>query len=131
MVGGSEFTTGNQFNRATQARLQPGSAFKPLYYSAAISSGRFTPATMINDAPVIFENDDGTPYIPLNYKGEWNGRVRLRTALARSMNVPSLKVLDAIGFAAAIERAAACSASKRRTKSRLRFRASIRSVWVS
>ncbi len=105
MVGGSGFNTGNQFNRATQAKLQPGSAFKPLYYSAAISSGRFTPATMIADAPVVFENDDGSPYIPLNYKGEWTGRVLLRTALARSMNVPSLKVLDAIGFDAAIERA--------------------------
>ena len=105
MVGGSEFGTGNQFNRATQAKVQPGSAFKPLYYSAAISSGRFTPATMITDAPALFVNDDGSPYIPLNYKGEWTGRVLLRTALARSMNVPSLKVLGAIGFDAAIERA--------------------------
>ena len=105
MVGGSEFGTGNQFNRATQAKVQPGSAFKPLYYSAAISSGRFTPATMITDAPAVFVNDDGSPYIPLNYKGEWTGRVLLRTALARSMNVPSLKVLEAIGFDAAIERA--------------------------
>ena len=105
MVGGSEFATGNQFNRATQAKVQPGSAFKPLYYSAAISSGRFTPATMITDAPAVFVNDDGSPYIPLNYKGEWTGRVLLRTALARSMNVPSLKVLEAIGFDAAIERA--------------------------
>ena len=105
IVGGSEFGTGNQFNRATQAKLQPGSAFKPLYYSAAISSGRFTPATMITDAPAVFVNDDGSPYIPLNYKGEWTGRVLLRTALARSMNVPSLKVLEAIGFDAAIERA--------------------------
>ena len=105
MVGGSKFETGNQFNRATQARLQPGSAFKPLYYSAAISSQRFTPASMIVDAPVVFVNDDGTQYVPLNYKGEWQGPVLLRTALARSMNVPSLKVLDGIGFDAAIERA--------------------------
>ena len=105
MVGGSEFGTGNQFNRATQAKLQPGSAFKPLYYSAAISTGSFTPATMITDAPAVFVNDDGSPYIPLNYKGEWTGRVLLRTALARSMNVPSLKVLEGIGFDAAIERA--------------------------
>ena len=104
MVGGSKFETGNQFNRATQAKVQPGSAFKPLYYSAAISSRRFTPASMITDAPVAFVNDDGTEYVPLNYKGEWKGRVLLRTALARSMNVPSLKVLDEIGFDAAIER---------------------------
>ncbi len=105
MVGGSKFETGNQFNRATQAKLQPGSAFKPLYYSAAISSRRFTPASMILDAPVVFRNDDGTNYIPLNYKGEWQGRVLLRRALAKSMNVPSLKVLDEIGFDAAIDRA--------------------------
>ena len=105
MVGGSKFETGNQFNRATQAKLQPGSAFKPLYYSAAISSRRFTPASMILDAPVVFLNDDGSNYVPLNYKGEWQGRVLLRRALAKSMNVPSLKVLDEIGFDAAIERA--------------------------
>jgi penicillin-binding protein 1A len=54
---------------------------------------------------VVFWNDDNTPYIPLNFKGEWKGRVLLRDALAHSMNVPSLKVLDAIGFDAAIERA--------------------------
>ena len=105
LVGGSKFETGNQFNRATQGRLQPGSAFKPLYYSAAISSRRFTPASMIMDAPVVFFNDDGVEYVPLNYKGEWHGPVLLRTALARSMNVPSLKVLDDVGFDAAIERA--------------------------
>ena len=106
MVGGSKFETGNQFNRATQGKLQPGSAFKPLYYSAAISSRHFTPASMIVDAPVAFINDDGTEYVPLNYRGEWKGPVLLRTALARSMNVPSLKVLDEIGFDAAIDRSA-------------------------
>ncbi len=105
MVGGSRFEATNQFNRATQARVQPGSSFKPLYYSAAISSRTFTPASMIIDSPVVFFNDDGTEYVPVNYKGEWEGRVLLRTALARSMNVPSLKVLDAIGFDAAIDRA--------------------------
>jgi penicillin-binding protein 1A len=104
MLGGSRFEATNQFNRATQAKVQPGSSFKPLYYSAAISSRTFTPASMIIDSPVVFFNDDGTEYVPVNYKGEWEGRVLLRTALARSMNVPSLKVLDAIGFDAAIER---------------------------
>ena len=85
--------------------MQPGSAFKPLYYSAAIDSRKFTPATMILDAPVVFTNADGTLYEPLNYKGQWHGRVLLRDALAESMNVPSLKVLDGIGFDAAIQRA--------------------------
>ena len=60
---------------------------------------------MILDAPVVFTNPDGTLYEPQNYKGEWHGRVLLRDALAHSMNVPSLKVLDEIGFDAAIQRA--------------------------
>ncbi len=105
MIGGRRFESADQFNRATQAQIQPGSAFKPLYYSAAISSRRFTPATLLMDSPVVFWNDDGSPYVPLNYKGEWKGRVLLRSALAHSMNVPSLKVLDGIGFDAAITRA--------------------------
>lgn len=105
MVGGSKFDQSNQLIRATQAKLMPGSCFKPLYYSAAMDSGRFTPGTLIYDAPVVFYNDDGTPYIPLNYKGEWKGQVLLWYALAHSMNVPSVKVLDGIGFDAAINRA--------------------------
>jgi penicillin-binding protein 1A len=107
LVGGSKFDQSNQLIRATQAQLMPGSCFKPLYYSAAIDSRRFTPGTLIYDAPVVFYNEDGTPYIPLNYKGEWKGQVLLWQALAKSMNVPSVKVLDGIGFDAAISRAAA------------------------
>ena len=105
MVGGRQFSSADQFNRATQSRGRAGSAFKPLYYSAAIDSRKFTAATMIMDAPVVFTNADGTLYEPLNYKGEWHGRVLLRDALAESMNVPSLRVLDGIGFDAAIQRA--------------------------
>lgn len=104
MTGGTDFKT-NQFNRATQATVQPGSAFKPLYYSAAISSRKFTPATMIHDSPIVLKNEDGTYYTPLNYLGQWKGPVLLRDALAHSMNVPSIQVLDAIGFDAAIDRA--------------------------
>lgn len=107
LVGGSKFDQSNQLIRATQSQLMPGSCFKPLYYSAAIDSRRFSPGTLIYDAPVVFYNEDGTPYIPLNYKGEWKGQVLLWQALAKSMNVPSVKVLDGIGFDAAIGRAAA------------------------
>lgn len=106
LVGGSKFDQSNQLIRATQARLMPGSSFKPLYYSAAIDSRRFTEGSLIYDSPVVFYNEDGTPYIPLNYLGEWKGAVLTWYALAKSMNVPSLKVLDAIGFDAAIDRAA-------------------------
>ncbi len=105
VVGGSRFSSTNQFNRAVQGGLQPGSSFKPLYYSAAIEQRKVTPATMIMDRPSVFWNDDGTPYVPLNFRGEWQGRVSVREALAKSMNVPSLKVLEAVGFDAAIERA--------------------------
>lgn len=106
LVGGSEFGRSNQLIRATQGQLMPGSCFKPLYYSAAIDSRKFTEGTLIYDSPVVFYNEDGTPYIPLNYKGEWKGPVLTWYALAKSMNVPSLKILDSIGFDAAIDRAA-------------------------
>ncbi|QQO10966.1 penicillin-binding protein 1A [Breznakiella homolactica] len=105
LIGGSRFDESNQYIRATQGRLMPGSAFKPLYYSAAIDTREFTAATLIYDLPVVFYNEDGTPYIPLNFRGEWKGPVLLYEALAQSMNVASVKILDEIGFDAAIDRA--------------------------
>jgi len=107
IVGGSKYDESNQLIRATQGNIQPGSSFKPLYYSAAIDSRKVTAATLIYDVPMVFHNEDGTPYIPLNFRGEWKGSTLLYNALAQSMNVPSLKILDTIGFDAAIERAAA------------------------
>jgi penicillin-binding protein 1A len=107
IIGGSKYDESNQLIRATQGNIQPGSAFKPLYYSAAIDSRKLTAGALIYDIPVVFHNEDGTPYIPLNFKGEWKGSVLLYDALSHSMNVPSLKVLDTIGFDAAIDRAAA------------------------
>lgn len=105
LVGGSKYDQENQFIRAVQARVQPGSSFKPLYYTEAIDSRKFTPVTPISDTPVVFHTADGKPYIPLNFKGEWEGDVEVWYALCRSMNIPSLKVLDGIGFYAAINRA--------------------------
>ena len=107
LVGGSKFDSENQFIRAVQAKLQPGSAFKPLYYSAAIDSRNFTPTSIISDTPVVFHTADGKPYIPQNFLGEWKGDVELWYALAHSMNIPSLKVLDGIGFEAGINRSIA------------------------
>lgn len=107
LVGGSEFNQGNQLIRAMQSRLQPGSTFKPLYYSAAIDSRKFTAATEISDTPVVFRKSDGAPYIPQNFRGEWQGNVQLWYALAHSMNVPSLKILDGTGFDSAIARSSA------------------------
>ncbi|MDC7125905.1 MAG: PBP1A family penicillin-binding protein [Spirochaetales bacterium] len=103
MIGGSDFKT-KQYNRAVDAKVQPGSSIKPLYYSAAISSGKFTPATRLYDGPVVFFDESGNPYEPQNYLGDWEGSVLLRYALATSMNVPSIQVLEGIGFDAAIER---------------------------
>jgi len=107
LVGGSKFDESNQVIRATQASVQPGSTFKPLYYSAAIDTRKFTPGSVISDTPVVFYNEDGVPYTPLNFKGEWKGTVLLWEALANSMNVPSIRILDGIGFDAAINRSSA------------------------
>jgi penicillin-binding protein 1A len=104
IVGGSRYDESNQLIRATQANVQPGSSFKPLYYSAAIDSKKLTAASLIYDVPIVFHNEDGTPYIPLNFRGEWKGSALLYDALSHSMNVPSLKILDTIGFDAAIQR---------------------------
>ena len=107
LVGGSEYSSSNQLIRATQAKIQPGSSFKPLYYSAALDSGQFTPSTLMSDTPTVFRNADGKPYIPSNFRGTWKGDVQLWYALATSMNVVSVKVFEAIGYNAAIDRAVA------------------------
>ena len=70
LVGGSQFNEANQVIRATQAQVQPGSSFKPLIYSAAIDSRKYTAGTVMNDTPVVFYNEDGVPYTPLNFRGE-------------------------------------------------------------
>ena len=107
IVGGSKYDESNQYIRASQASVQTGSAFKPLYYSAAIDSRKFTAASMIYDMPIVYFNDDNTPYIPDNYGGAWRGSVLLYSALSLSLNIPSLTILETIGFDAAIERSAA------------------------
>ena len=107
LVGGSKYDKTNQFIRAVQAKLQPGSTFKPLYYSEAIESQKFTMTTIISDTPQVFHKEDGTPYIPQDFKGQWEGDVEFWYALAHSMNVPSIKVLDTIGFDSAIKRTSA------------------------
>jgi penicillin-binding protein 1A len=107
IVGGSQFNATNQLIRATQAKVMPGSAFKPLYYSAAIDSRQYTMATLIYDEPMVFPTANGIPYLPNNYGGGWHGPVLLFEALAASYNIPALKILDGIGFDAAINRSAA------------------------
>ena len=96
LTGGFDFGL-SKFNRATQARRQPGSSFKPFLYAAALSKG-YTPATLINDAPVVYE-DEGIEgmWRPENYSGEFYGPTRLREALTYSRNVVSVRLLDAVG----------------------------------
>ncbi len=97
MVGGFDFNK-NKFNHVTQAWRQPGSSFKPFIYSAALEKG-FTPGTTVNDAPLFF--DAGTtgsqPWEPKNYDGKFEGAMTLRTALAKSKNMVSIRVLRAVG----------------------------------
>jgi penicillin-binding protein 1A len=97
LVGGFDFRR-NQFNHVTQALRQPGSSFKPFIYAAAIEKG-FTPATMVNDAPLsIGSLETGSQvWAPKNYDGKYEGMMRLRTALAKSKNLVSVRIIRAIG----------------------------------
>jgi penicillin-binding protein 1A len=97
MVGGFDFFQ-NKFNRATQAKRQPGSNFKPFVYSAALEKG-FTTASIINDAPVVFDDDSlEATWRPENYSGRVYGPTRLREALVKSRNLVSIRILRSIGL---------------------------------
>ena len=97
LVGGFDFAK-NKFNHVTQAWRQPGSSFKPFIYSAALEKG-FTPATVVNDAPLFFDGGvtGGQPWEPKNYDGKFEGPMNLRTGLAKSKNMVSIRVLQAVG----------------------------------
>jgi penicillin-binding protein 1B len=102
MVGSRDYRS-SQFNRAVQAKRQPGSLFKPLVYLAALDARRelaggqpMTPATLIVDEPVTFPSGAGV-WTPLNYDHRFHGTVSLRTALEQSLNVPAVKVAQMVG----------------------------------
>lgn len=102
LSGGYDFRL-SKFNRAVQAARQPGSSFKPLVYSAALANG-FTPATLVNDAPVVFEDVSLEDFWrPENYSGRVFGPTRLREALTYSRNLVSIRVLRRVGISRAIE----------------------------
>ncbi|MBI5429826.1 MAG: penicillin-binding protein 1A [Nitrosomonadales bacterium] len=96
LVGGFDFNR-NQFNHITQAWRQPGSSFKPFVYSAALEKG-FTPATVINDAPLLFDAEEtgNEPWQPKNYDGKFEGPMRMRQALLKSKNLVSIRILQSI-----------------------------------
>jgi penicillin-binding protein 1A len=97
LVGGFDFVK-NKFNHVTQAWRQPGSSFKPFIYSAALEKG-FTPATVVNDAPLFFDAGvtGGQPWEPKNYDGTFDGPMSLRRGLAKSKNMISIRVLQSVG----------------------------------
>ena len=97
LVGGLNYQK-SKFNRATQSGRQPGSSFKPFIYAAALSKG-YTLATMINDAPVVIDDpSQANLWRPHNDKLNFNGPTRLKDALAHSVNVISIRILDDIGI---------------------------------
>ncbi|HYO59624.1 MAG TPA: PBP1A family penicillin-binding protein [Archangium sp.] len=97
MVGGYDFDA-NEFNRAFQACRQPGSAFKPLVYSAALEQLGWTGSTIIVDSPIVeHDPENGVAWKPDNYSDEFLGDVLLRTALVNSMNIPAVKTFAAVG----------------------------------
>ncbi len=97
LVGGFDFNR-NKFNHVTQAWRQPGSAFKPFIYSAALEKG-MSPATIINDAPISFDaaQTGGQAWAPKNYDNKYDGPMTMRTGLSKSKNMVSIRVLQRIG----------------------------------
>jgi penicillin-binding protein 1A len=96
MVGGRDFSE-SQFNRAVQSRRQPGSAFKPFIYAAALEKG-YTPSTVLMDSPVEYSDPDGETYwAPKNYDKTFQGPITFRNALAYSRNVVTVKILEDVG----------------------------------
>lgn len=97
LVGGFDYNR-NKFNHANQAWRQPGSSFKPFIYSASLEKG-YTPASIIDDAPLSLTADEagGTAWEPQNYDGGYSGPVRMRTALTKSLNLVSIRILQGIG----------------------------------
>ena len=95
MVGGHDFGR-SKFNRATQARRQPGSAFKPFVYTLALEEG-MTPEDLVEDAPISFPGSGGT-WSPRNYDGKFEGPIALRRAFARSRNIPAVRLANRFGI---------------------------------
>jgi penicillin-binding protein 1A len=101
LVGGYDFKK-SQFNRALQAKRNPGSAFKPIIYASAIDKG-LTPATIFDDSPVEYESGKEKAWKPKNYDNIYRGNVTMREALTNSINVVSVKILETVGVDTAIE----------------------------
>jgi penicillin-binding protein 1A len=109
LIGGRSFEDSN-FNRVTSAKRQPGSAFKPFIYLTAIEKGYY-PSYTVMDAPVVFYEKGQEPWRPRNYDREFRGPVTLREALARSINIPTIKIQEEVGTGEVIKTARAAGIS--------------------
>jgi membrane peptidoglycan carboxypeptidase len=101
LVGGVSYKK-SQFNRASQAKRQPGSAFKPFVYYTAFATGKYGPSSTVMDTPVSYRDGSGW-YSPRNYGGGYSGAMTIRTALTVSANVPAVKIGRAVGLDKVIE----------------------------
>ncbi|PSM45613.1 penicillin-binding protein [Chroococcidiopsis sp. CCALA 051] len=101
LVGGVDYRK-SEFNRATQARRQPGSSFKPFVYYTAFASGKFTPNSVINDTPVSYRIPGGI-WTPKNYDDSFNGPMPVRRSLEVSRNIPAVKLGSAVGLNKVVE----------------------------
>ena len=103
LVGGIDYKS-SQFNRAVQSRRQPGSSFKPFVYYTALESGKYSPGTIVDDAPVSYRIPGGI-YKPQNYGGkkDFDGKMSLATALIKSRNIPAVKLGKAVGLERVID----------------------------
>ena len=102
LVGGYDYEV-SEYNHATQASRQTGSAFKTLVYAGALEHRLLSPATIYLDSPTVFQMPDGNDWSPSNADGEWRGPIRVREALAASRNVVAVRVLDDLGIDNAID----------------------------
>jgi len=101
MVGGNDYEQ-SEFNRATQAQRQPGSSFKPIIYSSALEKG-YTPASVIVDAPIVYEDAESGKWKPSNFEEKFYGDTTFRQALIKSRNVPTIKIVQSITVPYVIE----------------------------
>jgi len=103
LIGGRDFTD-SPYNRATQARRQPGSAFKPVLYAAALAAG-YPPTRVLRDEPIEVTLKGSPPFVPVNYSGKYSGPVTMRSALERSLNAASVDLLMNLGYQPVIDMA--------------------------
>jgi penicillin-binding protein 1A len=102
LVGGSDFSS-SEYDRATQAKRQPGSLFKPFVFAAALSEGWTLADTLLDEPTVFLDGPRAEPYQPENFSRKYYGTITLRTALEKSVNIPTVKLLERVGYDAVID----------------------------